>query len=289
MTAATWILATRPKTLTAAFVPIMVGTLLAPVVNWSIAIFALLAAFFIQIATNLINDSLDFKKGADTEERLGPKRVTQSGLLDSEHVLAGGMACLGLAAVCGIPLILKGGIPLVLILLISLACAYLYTGGPMPLAYTGLGDLFVLIFFGWVSTITVYYLQTGSVSFLSILAGTQIGLLATVMIAVNNLRDVNQDRKANKKTLAVRFGKKFSRIEITFCVIVPFLLGILWASEGQWLAGFLPFITLPLGSKIMHGVWTQEPGVVYNEILGLSAALHLSFGILLSLGYYYQS
>src|SRR4051794_23693445 len=158
-----WLLAARPKTLAAAVTPVLVGTALArniaAAIHWPSLVFALLGAVFIQIGTNYVNDALDFKKGADTHTRLGPLRVTQAGLLDADKVLRGAYACFLLAALCGVPLILRGGWPIVIIGVASILAAYAYTGGPYPLAYHGLGEVFVMIFFGFVAVGGSFYLQ----------------------------------------------------------------------------------------------------------------------------------
>lgn len=283
-----WILASRPKTLTAAFVPVYIATMLAKndgaTINWEISLYALLAAIFVQLGTNLVNDALDFKKGADTEERLGPVRATQSGMLSYEKVLAGGMMCFALALLFGIPLMIAGGILLTCILLIAVVCGYLYTGGPYPLAYTGLGDLFVLIFFGFVATCSVYYLQFGDVTVQSLVAGGQVGLLATVLIAVNNMRDVEGDKKANKLTLPVRFGLKFGRLEVTALLLTAFALNLFWIVKMEVWAALLPFITLPVTLRLIKGIWSQSPGTIYNKFLGMAALIHLGFGTLLGVG-----
>lgn len=280
-----WFLATRPKTLTAAFVPVLAASVLGRG-RWDIALFALLMAFAIQIGTNLINDALDFKKGADTKQRLGPLRATQSGLLSMQEVFTGAVIAFALAAVFGIPLILYGGWPIALLVFISIACGYLYTGGPMPLAYAGLGDLFVFIFFGLVSTMAVYYLQTGFLDIKAFLAGAQIGLLATSLIAINNLRDNKGDAKAKKCTLAVRFGEQFARIEITFLILFPFLLNAFWMQLDYQLAALLPLLTLPVASRLVRNIWVSEPSSSFNHFLGQAAFLHLTFGIFLTLGFW---
>lgn len=287
-----WMMAIRPKTLTAAVVPVCVGTMLARAdrgtVNLLLFLCALLFACFIQIGTNLINDALDFKKGSDTSQRLGPVRVTQAGLLTIEQVFAWGIACLMIAMILGIPLIIQGGWILAVILSLSAVSAYLYTGGPMPLAYCGLGDLFVLIFFGFVATVSVYFLQTGFLDRGSFLAAAQIGSLAVVMLAVNNLRDIKEDTRANKRTLPVRFGKQFARIEITLLILLPFFLSFLWFAQGYAGAAYLPWIVLPAATFIIKGVWSTEPGKIYNHFLGYAALLHLFFGLLLSLGFWLE-
>lgn len=283
-----WFLATRPRTLPVSLPPIIVGTTLAARhidhLNWILVVSMLLCSLAIQIGTNLVNDALDFKKGADAEGRLGPKRMTQEGLLSFKQVMGAGSFCFGLALIFGIPLIIAGGWPLVFILLISIACGYLYTGGPFPLAYTGISDLFVLMFFGWVSTCTVYFLQTGHVSFSCFLAATQIGLLAIVPHAINNLRDHVSDARVNKQTLAVRFGIHFARWEITWLSLIPFGLGLIWIGERTLWMTLLPLLALPPVLSNLRAIWNTEPSPLYNQFLAKSALCQLLFGLLLALG-----
>jgi 1,4-dihydroxy-2-naphthoate octaprenyltransferase len=283
-----WLLAARPKTLTAAIAPILVGTALSGAMfypmRWDLAAFALLSSIFIQIGTNLFNDAIDFKKGTDNETRIGPQRVTQSGLISHKSVMIGGLICFLVAALFAIPLLAQGGWTIVGVGVLSLLCGYAYTGGPFPLAYLGLGDLFVLVFFGLVAVGGVYYLDTGLWDLNAVVAGTQIGLLAVVMIAINNLRDAEGDRKTAKKTLAVRFGKTFSRAEITFLCLAPFFLGLYWLTLGFYRATILPLFCLPLMFRLLGKIWKTEPSPEYNRFLGMGALLHLMFGILLSAG-----
>lgn len=283
-----WLLAARPKTLTASVVPVLTGTALAfhkiGGVQWALSAYALLVALFIQIGTNLVNDALDFKRGADQQDRLGPQRMTQSGLLNMKGVLIGGIVCFILAFLFAIPLMLKGGIPLVILVLLSILCGYLYTGGPYPLAYHGCGELFVLLFFGFVATGAVYYLQTNAFDLTALLAGLQVGLLSCVMIAINNLRDVKSDLRAKKMTLAARFGPHFGRLEIAFLVFAPFLINLLWLLEGAAQAAIYPLFLFPTAIFLVRNTSQHEPGVVYNYFLGLAALLHFLFGLLLSLG-----
>lgn len=284
----TWLLAFRPKTLTAAVVPVLVATALAyadhHIVKYWVTAFALFSATFIQIGTNFINDAIDFKKGADTSDRVGPKRVTQSGLLSEKKVMIGGFICFALAAVFGLPLVLEGGVPILTVGLISLAMGYCYTGGPYPLAYRGLGDLFVLIFFGLVAVCGTYYLHTGFVSTSAVVAGLQVGFHATVLIAINNLRDSPLDAKVNKRTLAVRLGPKAARVEIVLLVVLPFLLNLYWTMSGWYLPAALTLLAVPLAMIVVNGIYRNEGGVIFNEFLAKSAALHLVFGVLLSVG-----
>lgn len=288
MTMKPWLLALRPKTLTAAIVPVMVATALVKAdgieVLWWVSICAVLSAIFIQIGTNLVNDAIDFHKGADTETRIGPQRVTQSGLLTHKQVMAAAFACFGVAFALGIPLVVHGGWPIVAIGLVSLAMGYAYTGGPFPLAYKGLGDFFVIIFFGLIAVMGTYYLHAGAVTTSSAIAGLQVGLLATVLIAINNLRDAPQDALVGKKTLAVRFGIMFARFEIALLAITPFLLGYYWSRSDHFNAFLLPLVAIPFARRIVGGVFKNAPSPIYNRFLAMAAILHLVFGFFLSIG-----
>lgn len=284
-----WLLAFRPKTLTAAVVPIMVGTTLVfamgyPVHHW-VSLCALLASIFIQIGTNLINDAMDFKKGADTTERIGPPRITQQGHASFKTVFTLGLMFFGAALSVGIPLVIQGGWPIVAIGLLSLVCGYAYTGGPYPLAYKGLGDLFVILFFGIIAVSGLTYLHTGDWHVEAMMAGIQVGCLATVLIAINNFRDAEGDAKVDKKTLAVRFGPKFVRFEITLLILISFLINIYWWVEGFKIPALLSLLSLPMGILVIKNVLTQEPSPLYNKFLAQSALLHILFGCLLSLGF----
>lgn len=288
MKLSSWVLALRPKTLTAAFVPIVVATALVRTagfeIKWWISITALIASFLIQIATNLINDAIDFEKGADTETRTGPKRVTQTGLLSRKAVMTGGYACLALAFTLGVPLVLEGGWPIVAIGVASLFLAYGYTGGPFPLAYLGLGDLFVILFFGVIAVGGTFFLHTHTYETVALIAGLQVGLLATVLIAINNLRDAPQDKVVGKKTLAVRFGPQFAKIEITLFSYLPFLLGIAYVRPGWTWAGYIPLIVIPLAGHMVRGIWRTDSGPELNRYLAMAAGVQIAFGFALALG-----
>ncbi len=283
-----WIWASRPRTLPVSLPPIIIGTTLASQkvmhLNWLLVAMSLLFSLWTQIGTNLVNDALDFKKGADAPGRLGPQRMTQSGLLSFRWVLGAGCLCFALALLCGIPLMMVGGWPLVFIILLSVACGYLYTGGPLPLAYTGLSDLFVLVFFGWISTGTIYYLLTGIVDLSCFMAATQIGLLAIVPHAINNLRDHKSDACVHKRTFAVRFGPRLARWEITILSCTPFLLGFWWMIEGFIWMALLPVLALPLVIHNVKAIWHTEPSPIFNEFLAKSALCELLFGCLLAAG-----
>lgn len=283
-----WIAAARPKTLTAAWVPVFVASFLAhtqrgQLLPW-VLVCALLSSLFIQIGTNLFNDAIDFKKGADTAARVGPVRVTASGLISPRRVYGAATVCLVFATAFGVPLMIQGGLPILAVGLVSLFLCYGYTGGPFPLAYLGLGDLFVILFFGLTAVGGTYFLHTGSLSTASLIAGLQAGLLATVLIAINNFRDWQGDQRVGKNTLAVRFGPRFARLEITFLNAAAFLLGAYWLGIGMWRVAVFPVIAAPLAVRVVRKIWTTEPGPEFNHLLGLSAAVHLIFGIGLCLG-----
>jgi len=282
-----WMLAARPKTLPAAAAPVVVGASVAisnGVFSFWPALAALLGALLLQIGANFANDVFDYKKGADTTERLGPVRVTQAGLLSPKQVMAGMWLTFGLAAVVGLYLVYVGGWPIVVIGLLSIICAIAYTGGPFPLGYNGLGDLFVFIFFGLVAVCGTYYVQALSVSMAVVWASVPVGLLATAILVVNNLRDINTDRAAGKKTLAVRFGERGAQVEYLMLVggayVVPLLMWLLGLSTLWVLLAWvsLPMV-FPLGKLILH-----EKGRPLNNALAGTARLELVFSLLFSIG-----
>lgn len=282
------LLAFRPKTLTAALVPCVAGTAFVRFhsgrVTWSLFVFALLSSFCIQIATNLFNDAVDFKKGADTEKRIGPRRITQSGLLSYNQVLFIGLFFLACAIGCGVPLLIAGGAPIFAIGLVSAFLAYGYTGGPFPLAYLGLGDLFVILFFGVIAVMGVVYLQESVWHVSALLLGLQIGLHAAVLIGINNLRDHATDALVNKKTLAVRLGIDKYKNLVTTMIWLPLLLNAYWFSLHCWWSA-LSFLVIPLAWKLSRNLRQQPPSPLYNQFLGQAAGLHLLFGLCLSLGF----
>ena len=283
-----WILAARPRTLGAAVVPVLAGCALAFAAgsfDLLASALALICAILIQIATNYFNDAIDHAKGADTAERLGPVRATSAGLLSARAVMTGGAVCLILATILAIPLILHGGWPILVLGIVSLFLAYAYTGGPFPLAYLGLGEIFVVLFFGVFAVAGTFFLNTLEVSWGAVLAGLQIGLHSSVLLAVNNLRDLETDRAANKRTLAARFGLTFARRENALLVLAPFVLGILWLPLGYLWAFLLPLMTLPLAWWLARACLEAQPARETNHLLAQAAALHASFGLLLALAF----
>ncbi len=279
-----WILAARPKTLPAAVAPVVVGSALAwkltAQFSWWLAVSTLLSAIAIQIATNFFNDAIDADKGADTANRLGPTRATASGLASRRAMyLAGGIALL-VAALWAIPLLQARGWIMLAIGLPSIYFSFGYTGGPLPLAYRGLGDFFVLLFFGLIAVSGTVFVQCGQWRVESLWAGLQIGMLSTVLIALNNLRDVAEDTLSNKRTLAVRFGITFSRVEITLLCLLPPLLGLArWDGPLAW----WPLSVAALGLLISVKVWQTPPSRAYNKFLALSAAQLVLFTVLFTL------
>jgi 1,4-dihydroxy-2-naphthoate octaprenyltransferase len=283
-----WILAARPRTLGAAVVPVLAGTALAFAarsLDPLTTILILACAVLIQIATNYFNDAIDHAKGADSAARIGPTRVTSAGMLAPRAVMRGGAVCLAMAVLLSVPLVLHGGWPIVVIGLFSLFFAYAYTGGPFPLAYLGLGEIFVVLFFGIIAVAGTFYLNTLAWSWESVLAGLQIGLHASVLLAVNNLRDIESDHAAGKRTLAARFGLTFARRENAALVMAPFVLGIAWLPLGYLWAFLLPLMTLPLAWWLARACLAAAPDRSVNRLLAQAAALHTAFGLLLALGF----
>ena len=283
-----WILAARPRTLGAATVPVLTGCALAfatSAFDWLASALALACAVLIQIATNYFNDAIDHVKGADTTERLGPLRATSAGLLTPRAMMTGGAVCLIIATILAIPLVLHGGWPILALGIVSLLLAYAYTGGPFPVAYLGLGEIFVVLFFGVFAVAGTFYLNALEWSLAAVLAGLQIGLHSSVLLAVNNLRDLETDRAANKRTLAARFGLTFARRENATLVIAPFVVGILWLPLGYFWAFLLPLMTLPLAWWLAHACLQAQPARETNQLLAQAAALHASFGLLLAFAF----
>jgi 1,4-dihydroxy-2-naphthoate octaprenyltransferase len=264
-------MAARPPTLPAAVVPVLVGSAAVVRLGFQPLAFvaALLAAVLIQIGTNFANDYFDFHKGADTAERLGPVRVTQSGLIPPETVRAAMVLVFGLAALVGLYLVFVGGWPILVIGLLSIAAGVLYTGGPYPLAYHGLGDLFVFIFFGLVAVGGTAYLHVGAVPGAAWFAALPVALIVTAIIVVNNLRDIDTDRLANKRTLAVLLGRRATRAEYLLLV------------AGAWV--LLPWLSLPLAVSLVRTVF-REQGRPLNRALAGTGRLHMLFGLLLAIG-----
>lgn len=282
-----WWLAIRPRTLPAAASGVVMGSALAwhdGALHWGPALAALLVALLLQIGSNVANDVFDFERGADAGERQGPLRVTQAGLLAPAQVKAGMWVIFGLAAACGLYLALLRGWVVIWIGVAAILSAIAYTGGPFPLGYYGLGDLFVFIFFGFAAVAGTYFVQAGSVSNMVWWMSVPIGLIITAILVVNNLRDIEGDLKANKRTLAVRMGESATRIEYAVCMLVAYLLLVFFIVTGS-----LPFTTLlvllslPLAAKTLRTVFTQK-GRPLNAALAGTGQTALLYSVLFWLG-----
>ncbi|MEA2584086.1 MAG: 1,4-dihydroxy-2-naphthoate polyprenyltransferase [Thermomicrobiales bacterium] len=278
-----WLLAARPKTLPAAVAPVLVGTAVAvaegAAVPW-VAAAALAVAVLLQIGANLANDVFDFRRGADTSARLGPVRVTQSGLIPTGQVLVATGVVLGASVVAGLPLVIRGGWPILLLGLLAILAALAYTAGPVPLGYYGLGEVAVFVFFGPVAVAGTYYLQSRDLSALAVTASIPVGCLATAILVINNLRDIPTDKLAGKRTLAVRLGPRKTRIEYGALLGVAFLtMPVLWLADLLSTWWWLPWLTVPLAASLVRRV-ASENGQALNPRLAETARLHLLFGLL---------
>jgi 1,4-dihydroxy-2-naphthoate octaprenyltransferase len=283
-----WAAAARPKTLAAALVPVWLGCVLAHVatgqVRWWLALATLGSALALQVATNYFNDALDFGRGADTAARLGPARITASGQASYRQVMAAGGLALAVAAALGVLLIAARGWPVLAIGLPSLYLSYGYTGGPFPLAYRGLGEVFVVLFFGLVAVAGTYFVQTGAWGAAPLVLGLQVGLLSSALIAINNLRDLDEDRASGKRTLAVRFGTGSARASIAAFCLAPHAVGIYWLAAGSPLLWWCPLPVVLLGIAVTRGVFRHPPGPVYNRFLALAAQQLVVFALLFTAG-----
>lgn len=287
MKTSAWILASRPKTLVAAIVPVAVGSACA----WALggfrplpALAALLVAIFIQIGTNFANDVFDYEKGADTGERLGPTRAVQAGLLTPRQVRVGMLVVFAAAMASGLYLTWVAGWPMLVIGIASILSGIAYTAGPWPLGYNGLGDVFVLIFFGFVAVCTTAYVQLLVVPELAWWAAVPVGCLATAILVVNNVRDLPTDTRAGKRTLVVRLGRRGGIVEYAVLLIVSYLVPVLLLALGKmggWIC--LPLLTLPLGVRLFHRLRSNE-GARLNTVLEGTAKLMALFGLLLAIG-----
>jgi 1,4-dihydroxy-2-naphthoate polyprenyltransferase len=283
-----WVMAARLRTLPAAVAPVLVGTSLAlgngrfhPLAF----VAALLGAVFIQVGTNLSNDYSDARRGADTEDRLGPVRVTAGGLVPPGRVLLATYATFGLAVLCGIYLVAVAGWELIAVGGASILAGVLYTGGPRPYGYEGLGELFVFLFFGVVAVSGSYFVQTQELAWQAYVCSVPVGLLASAILVVNNVRDLETDRRAGKRTLAVRLGRERTRMLYSAMVAGAFVLApAAWAlgSMTAWL--LLPWCAIPLAVPLVRVVRTRVDGPSLNGALAKTGALQLVFCLLFSAG-----
>ena len=284
----TWIEAARPKTLAAAFVPVLVGSAIAYNNNsfdWLPSSVALLCAFLIQIGTNFANDYFDFVKGADTEDRVGFKRATLEGTISAEDMKKATIYTMTLAFLFGLYLVWHAGWVILAVGIASLVFGILYTGGPFPLGYNGLGDLFVFLFFGIVAVMGTYYVNALEWSAESFWASLAVGALSVNILVVNNLRDVEQDGPAGKNTLGVLLGENALRWEYLLMLLTALLVPLymyLELSYGIFI--FLPFLSIPFAIYLLYVIWTEEEKSRLNKTLEQTAQYMTIFGILFSIG-----
>ena len=281
-------MAARPRTLPAAVAPVLVGTALAET-RGSIDLIAfaaaMLGALFIQVGTNLSNDYSDARRGADTEDRLGPVRVTAGGLVPPRQVLVATYLSFAAAVLCGIYLIAVAGPVLLLIGAASILAGILYTGGPRPYGYEGLGEIFVFLFFGVVAVTGSYYVQRQDLPWEALVLAVPVGLLASAILVVNNVRDLDTDRRAGKRTLAVRLGRERTRTMYAAMLLAAYLtVGVPWVlgSLTAWL--LLPWITAPLAARLQRTVRTHADGPTLNAALAGTGQLEFLFCVLLAVG-----
>jgi 1,4-dihydroxy-2-naphthoate octaprenyltransferase len=283
-----WLMAARPRTLPAAVAPVLVGTALAGTGDrFHVLRFlaALVGAVFIQVGTNLSNDYSDARRGADTEDRLGPVRVTAGGLVPPRQVLVATYVSFGVAVLAGIYLVAVAGWGLLLVGAASILAGVLYTGGPRPYGYEGLGEVFVFLFFGLVAVAGSYYVQAKHLPWEAFALAVPVGLLASAILVVNNVRDLDTDRRAGKRTLAVRLGRERTRSLFAAMVYGAYVLApVTWlfGPLGAWL--LLPWLSLPLAAPVVRAVRNRADGQSLNDALAATGQLQLAFCVLLSAG-----
>ena len=282
-----WKLATRLPTLTAAVSPVAVGTGVAvhlDVFDLLPALAALTGALLLQVGANFANDVFDFKKGADTTDRLGPPRATQMGFVSARQMLTGMWVTFALAMAVGVYLVYVGGWPIVAVGLASIAAAVIYTGGPWPIGYHALGDLFVFVFFGLVAVVGTYYVQAGDTTGLAIAAAVPVGCTVTQILVVNNLRDIPTDRRTGKITLGVILGDRGTRVWFVILLVVALVVpaGISFFSSAEWAWVAAP-ASLPWAVKPFRAVIAGVEGRALNPVLKATARYNLVLGLLLAL------
>lgn len=283
-----WLEASRPKTLPAAVAPVIMGTAIAYAdgkFHLLSFLVALICALLIQIGTNYANDYFDFVKGADVKERTGPRRATAAGLVSPDRMKKAFILVFSVTFILGLILVARGGLPILLIGIFSILFGILYTGGPYPLGYNGLGDIFVLIFFGPVAVGGTYYVQALDITPAVIILGLAPGLISTAILTVNNLRDINTDTKTGKRTLAVRFGKQFAYKEYIISIIAAILIPIYWAIKTQQHLNVLIILGLLFpGVKLIKKVMSLK-GPQLNEVLAATGKFLFFYSIIFSFGW----
>lgn len=282
-----WLLATRPKTLTAAAAPVLAGTAAAHATGGVAplpALAALLGAFLLQIGSNFANDVYDYEKGSDREDRLGPTRAVQAGWITPKAMKRGMVLVFALALLVGSYLVAVAGWPIVVIGLASIACAIAYTGGPYPLGYNGLGDVFVFVFFGLIAVGGTAFVQVGSVPLPAWLGGIVLGLLAVNLLVVNNVRDADTDRVSGKRTVVVRFGRSVGHAQYASALVVAALMPVALVALGYSPIALAPILAVLPGVGIFRRLVRADSGPAYNRLLGATAGILFVYALLWSLG-----
>jgi 1,4-dihydroxy-2-naphthoate octaprenyltransferase len=282
-----WILASRPRTLAAAIVPVIVGSSIAirdGVFHPLTALLALICALLIQIGTNFVNDLFDFLHGTDKKDRIGPLRVIASGLISKQEMKMGIYLTFGISFLLGLYLVYLGGLFILFIGIFSILAGIAYTAGPFPLAYNGLGDIAVFLFFGFVGTVGTYYVQANEITAMVFWSSVPVGALITNILVVNNYRDREEDRSNGKKTLIVIFGERFGRIQYLFFMLVSYIiLFVVYFTFKKEIFVFLPLLSLPLAIKLIKMIYTLR-GRELNKTLELTAKLSALYGLLFAAG-----
>lgn len=282
-----WALAARPKTLGGSVIPVLVGSAVARgegAHTATVTVVCLMAAMLLQIGTNVTNDAIDFARGIDTEHRIGPTRVTQAGLLSYRSVVAVAVGAFALAVLCGFYLAMVGGIPIIVIGLASIVAAVAYSGGPFPLSSHGLGEAAAFVFFGLVAVVGTAYLHTGRFGYVALMAAVPVGALISCLMIVNNLRDIDSDAAAGKRTLPVRLGAAWT-LRLHACLVV---LALVWpvvmvVSGSAGSGAFLCVGSVLLAVPAVRHLRAAETGEQFNRCLAESARLHAVYGLLLAL------
>lgn len=286
-----WSIAARVRTVPIPTIQVLTGTGLAYAVlgaiDWPLFIYTWLVGVFITMGTNLINDVIDFDngEGSGQTKRVGFLKVISAGIIPRKHVLFAGLVCFVLTILFGIPLAIHAGWGLFVLILLSVVMGYCYTGGPYPISYLGLSELFILLFYGFLCVGAAYYVQIRSLSFSAILCALQMGLLAILPNALNNFRDMYEDAEYGKRTLAVRFGKTFARWELGVLTFLPFIIGLLWIPLGYPNAALIPLVLTPIAFIFVQSIWKTDPGPQFNRFFGLSLIVHFLFGLFLMVGF----
>ncbi len=284
-----WLLAVRPRTLPAAVAPVLVGAGVAfhaAPVRWLPVLAALFAAVMIQIGTNLVNDVVDYLRGTDDAQRLGPLRVTQAGLLTPKQVWAGVGVSFGLAALAGLYLSIVGGLPILLLGIVCILAGFAYSAGPFPLSHNGLGDLFTMLCFGFGGVCGTAYLAAGFLPASAWASGLGVGALVTAILIVNNIRDVESDRRAGRHNIPIWFGRRGGEIEFAVMLGMAFLVPVILVGANHttpWV--FTGWLALPAALRLFRNLCATEIGPAFNQLLAATAQLTLHYSVLLTFGF----